>query len=107
MPQVWVRLLDDLIGANEDGLWHGQAKLLGCLEIDHKLESSRPLDRKIGRFRTFQDARHIARRLALALAAVAIVGDQRAGHGKGRAARHERQMRGDRQVSDPLLMNRR
>ena len=47
--------LDDLIGAGEQRLRHGEAERLGGLEVDHELEFDRPLYGEIGRLRPFQD----------------------------------------------------
>jgi hypothetical protein len=42
-------LVDHLVGAGEQRLWHDQAERLRRFEIDHQLELGRPLDRQIGR----------------------------------------------------------
>ena len=47
--------LDDLVGAGEERLRHGQAERLRGLEIDDQLEPSRLLDRKIGRLGPLED----------------------------------------------------
>src|SRR5215467_5083387 len=49
------RLLDHVVGADEDRLRDRQPERLGGLEIDHQLELGRLLDRQIGRFRPLQD----------------------------------------------------
>ena len=36
---------DDLVGAGEQGLWHFDAKRLGCFEVDYQLEFGRLLHR--------------------------------------------------------------
>jgi hypothetical protein len=41
-------LLDDLVGAQQERLWHRQPDRLGGREIDDQLEFSRLLDRDIG-----------------------------------------------------------
>jgi hypothetical protein len=42
---------DDLVGADHDRWRHCEVRGLGCLEIDHKLELGRLLDRDVGRLR--------------------------------------------------------
>ena len=42
-------LLDDLVGAVEDREGDGQSDRLGRVQVDHKLEPCRLLDRRIGR----------------------------------------------------------
>jgi hypothetical protein len=41
-------LFDDLVGADEEGLWHGEAERLGGLEVDDHSELGRLHHRQIG-----------------------------------------------------------
>src|SRR5262249_30237219 len=49
------RLLDHVVGAEEDRWRDGQPERLGGLEIDDQFERGRSLDRQIGRLRPLQD----------------------------------------------------
>jgi len=52
----WIaRSSDNSIGSGQDVGWNGYSDLLGGFEIDHQLEFSRLLDRKVGRFCAFED----------------------------------------------------
>ena len=48
-------LFDNLIGAGEEGLRHGNAQRLGGLEVDDQLEGRRLLDWQIGGIGTVED----------------------------------------------------
>jgi hypothetical protein len=48
-------LLDDLVGAGEDRLRHGEAERLGRVEVDHLLECRRLLDWEIVRLGALED----------------------------------------------------
>src|SRR3974390_1395259 len=39
-------LFDHLVSALQEGFWHGEAKGLGCLEIDHQIVLGRRLHRQ-------------------------------------------------------------
>src|SRR5712691_1538885 len=47
--------LDDLVGAGEDRLWHGEAERFGSIEIDDQLEFDGLLDRQIARISASED----------------------------------------------------
>src|SRR5271165_247956 len=51
---------DDLVGAGEERLWHGQAERRGGLEIDDQLERGRLLDRQIGRLGALKNLSRVA-----------------------------------------------
>ena len=53
-------LIDQLVGAGEQGGWHCEAKGFGSLMIDHQLVLCRRLYRQIGRFLSLQYSIHIA-----------------------------------------------
>src|SRR5437868_14102948 len=74
--------LDDLVGAGEERLGHGQAERLGGLQVDDQLEFGWLLDRQIGRLRAFQDLVDIASRAAEHVVKVLAVRHQTAGSRK-------------------------
>src|SRR5262245_48245816 len=55
---------DHLVGAGEERRWHSNAKCLGGFHIDDQLETSRLLDRQIGRLGAFEDFVDVHGRLA-------------------------------------------
>jgi hypothetical protein len=48
-------LLDHLVGGGQQRLWNGEAKRLGGLEVDGKLDFCGLLDRQIGWFLAFEN----------------------------------------------------
>src|SRR5712692_896290 len=48
-------LLDDLIGASEDRLRHGQAERVGGLQVDDQLKLGQLLHRQVGGFGALED----------------------------------------------------
>jgi hypothetical protein len=56
---------DHLVGGYEQGRWHSEAKCLGGLEIDDKLEISRLLDRQISWPCAFEDPSNVNTGLAI------------------------------------------
>ena len=56
MPEAEiVGLFDHLVGTGYQCRWHGEAKRLGCLEVDHQIEFCRLLDRQIRRLGALED----------------------------------------------------
>src|SRR5277367_5057768 len=53
--RTWSASFDHLVSGCEQGRWHSEAKCLGGLEIDDKLEISRWLDRQISWFCSFEN----------------------------------------------------
>src|SRR5215467_12712692 len=49
-------LLDHLVGAGEQWVWHCYAERLSGLQVDHKLVFGRCLHRQVGRFLALEDA---------------------------------------------------
>src|SRR5262245_53706176 len=47
---------DHLVGAGEQGVWNGQSKSLGGLDVDHQLILGRGLHREVGRLLALEDA---------------------------------------------------
>src|SRR5271165_1702060 len=64
-PDAAVASFDDLVGAGEDRLRHGEAERLGGVEIDDQLECRRLLDRQIGRLGALEDLSSINAELAI------------------------------------------
>jgi hypothetical protein len=55
-------LLDDLGGLLGYGRRDSQAERLGCPEVHHEIEQSRPFDRQVGRFGPFTNYLRCAKR---------------------------------------------
>jgi hypothetical protein len=70
---------------------HGEPEGLSSLEIDHQLELSRLLDRKIGWLGTFQDAIDVRCGSPVEIGQVNAVGNEPAACGKGTDPRDCRQ----------------
>src|ERR1700732_2720391 len=73
---------DDLVGAGEDRLRHGEAERLGGLEIDHQLEGGRLLHRQIGRLGAVEDLSGVNADLAIYADEARPIADQPAGRGE-------------------------
>src|SRR5205823_7276669 len=56
--------LDDLVGAGEERLRHGQAQRLGGLQVDDQLELGRLLYRQVGRLLALEDLPGVSADLA-------------------------------------------
>src|ERR1700688_2340318 len=61
-PQRMACLVDDLVGGDDQRLRYGEAKRLGCLEIDNQFVAGRCLYRKLGRLFASQNAIDVGRR---------------------------------------------
>ena len=70
---------DDLIGAHQDRLRHGEAECLCGREIDHQLEPCGLLDRQIGRLGTAEDLSGINSDLAISRGEAGSIADQATG----------------------------
>src|SRR5215468_8222704 len=70
--------LDHLVGAGEEGWWHGEAKRLRGLEVDHQLELGWLLDRKFASFLARKNSRDISRSGAIKLKVIGRVAHQTA-----------------------------
>jgi hypothetical protein len=66
---------DDLVGARQKRLRHGQAKRPGGLEVYHQLVCGRPLDRQIGRLGALQDLSDVSADLVPTTAAARPIAD--------------------------------
>jgi hypothetical protein len=69
-------LLDKLVSPNEEGQRHFQPERLGRLKIDRQFDLRRPLDRKIGGVRTFENTINVERSRAVHLDCIRAVPDQ-------------------------------
>src|SRR5262245_25433541 len=70
------RLLDHVVGADEDRLRDGQPERLGGLEIDHQLEFGRLFNRHVGRLGAIQDFGDLQGSMLAETAIVFSVSDQ-------------------------------
>jgi hypothetical protein len=52
--------LDHLVGAGEEGLRHGEAERVGCLQIDDQLEFGRSMNREVCRLCSIEDLSGVA-----------------------------------------------
>jgi len=77
-------LFDDLVGAGENRWRHGEAELLGGLEVDHQLEGRRLLDRQIGGLLALENPSGVNASLAKGRSDAGPIADQAAGSGKFR-----------------------
>src|SRR5271165_3289081 len=98
-PDAAFASFDDLVGAGEDRLRHGQAERLGGLQIDDQLEGGRLLDRQIGGLGALENLSGINAELAIYIGEARPIADQAAGHDgltpcidrRDRIARRQRQ----------------
>jgi hypothetical protein len=67
---------DDLVGAGEQRIRHGQAECPGGLQIDDKLEFDGGLNGKVARLFALQDAIRIGRRAPKIIGPILSVGQQ-------------------------------
>src|SRR4051812_24893925 len=73
---------DDLVGAGEERLRHGEAERLRGLEVDYQLEFGRLLDRQIGRPLGVEDLSYVAAELVKRAAEARSIADQAAESGE-------------------------
>ena len=81
-PQQSCPLFDHLVGTLLEVQRHVEAERLGSLEIDHKLEFDRGLDRKFARLGALEDAIGIGCRASKTIDQVIAVGQQATGFNK-------------------------
>src|SRR5262245_53716503 len=98
---------DHLVGAREQRRWHGQAKRLGSLEVEHKLVFGRRLHRKIGRLLALEDAVDVAGCGAVLVDIICAIGDQPAAGNRGAVPVHRGQLVAGRKLDDQIDMNSR
>src|ERR1700736_5900637 len=75
-------LLDHLVGAGEDQLWHSEAKRLGGLEIDDQLECCWLLYRELGGVGALEDLSGRSAGSAITGRNARSIADQAAGGGE-------------------------
>src|SRR6516164_2516491 len=75
-------LLDHLVGAGEQTIWHGKAERLGGFQIDRQLVFGRRLHWQIGRLLALEDAVDIASCLTVLIDLIRPVGDEAASGGE-------------------------
>src|SRR4029077_11941751 len=73
---------DDLVGASEQRLRHGQAELLRGIEVDYQLEFGRLLNRHIGRLGALEDLSRVSAEQAKGRSEACSIADQAAGSGE-------------------------
>src|SRR5262249_23817472 len=79
-------LLDDLVGASEQGMWHSETERLRSLEVDHQVEFRELLHRQIGRFDAFENPSGVSAEQVKGRSNARPIADQAAGI-DGRAPR--------------------
>jgi hypothetical protein len=70
------RSLDHVVRRGQQCRRHGKAQRLRRLQVDHKIELGRLLDRKISRLGAFEDLADIDPAIAIAISEVGSVADQ-------------------------------
>src|SRR5438270_7576002 len=74
--------LDNLVGAYQHRLRHGEAERLGGLEVDDQLEGRRVLDRQIGGLGALEDLSRVSADQAKGRSEACSIADQAAGSGE-------------------------
>src|SRR5205807_6286497 len=69
---------DDLVGAGEQRLRHGEAEGLGGFEVDHQLKFARLLDRQVARLGALEDLSGVNAGLAKDSGKAGSIADQAA-----------------------------
>src|SRR5207245_11179221 len=92
--------LHDLISQQQDRLWDRHAERAGRLDIADQLERGRLPDGQVPRFRAFQNAVDVRRRLPEQIGRLRAVGNERAGLGPLRVVDDRRETMLHREIEE-------